>query len=70
MHVTLEIRQTSRTCVRYMLRDAMGRRLWSNRVEPSERGHQGARSRMAAWCLKHGVRVVEPAAAPVRVGRH
>lgn len=55
----LSVLQTSSTCVRYQLLDANGRRLWSNRVEPSDRGHAGARARMAAWALKHRVTVVE-----------
>lgn len=67
---TLAIVHTSSTCVRYQLLDAAGKRLWSNRVEPSERGHAGARARLAAWALAHGVRVVEaqPARVPVAVG--
>lgn len=63
MHVTLEIRQTSRTCIRYMLRDLKGKRIWSNRVVPTEAGHQGARARMSSWALQRGYRVVLPAEA-------
>lgn len=75
---TLDITITSSTCVRYEL-VAEGKRIWSNRVEPSEQGHAGARGRMAAWAVKHGVEVREateeeaavavPAAAR-RYGRH
>lgn len=79
MTAELHIDATSATCVRYTL-VADGRRIWSNRVEPSERGHQGARTRMAAWALSHDVTIVEaqpvelpgPAQAIIkgRYGRH
>lgn len=66
----LSVIHTSSTCVRYQLLDAAGKRIWSNRVEPSDRGHAGARSRMAAWALKHSVTVkqAQPARMPVAVG--
>lgn len=63
----LEIVMTGESCVRYRLLVA-GKRVWSNRVEPSEAGHAGARARMAAWALKAGIQVVEaqPAREPAR----
>lgn len=75
----LHITQTSETCIRYELRAGEGtsvRCIWSNRVAPSEAGHAGARTRMAAWALAHGVEVVEAQPAPAqaiiqgRYGRH
>lgn len=74
---TLEITPTSPTCVRYRLL-VDGKRIWSNRVEPSEQGHAGARARMAAWALRHKVLIqeAEPGPAPKqaivagRYGRH
>lgn len=74
----LRIEATSETCTRYTL-VADGKVIWSNRVEPSDAGHAGARSRMAVWALQHDVTVVEkqPEPAPVkqaiiqgRYGRH
>jgi hypothetical protein len=64
----LHVDRTSPTCIRYTLVEA-GRVIWTNRVEPSERGHAGARGRMAAWALKHGVTVrqAQPARVPVAV---
>jgi len=57
MLANLSIVQTSPACVRYQLLDAAGKRLWSNRVVPCPEGHAGARERMAAWALRHGVSV-------------
>jgi hypothetical protein len=54
----LHIVHTSSTCVCYQLLDAAGQRLWSNRVEPHEAGHAGARRRMAAWALAHRITIV------------
>lgn len=74
----LTITATSPTCIKYEL-VADGSIIWSNRVEPSEAGHAGARGRMAAWALKHDVTVVEKQAEPApvkqaiiqgRYGRH
>src|SRR3954449_7565691 len=62
----LHIVMTSADCVRYQL-IADGKVSWSNRVEPSERGHQGARSRMAAWALRHGVTIEQAELARVAV---
>lgn len=73
----IRITTTSPTCVRYEL-IADGKRIWANRVEPSEAGHAGARARMAAWALKHKVLIQEAEPAPAskqaiiasRYGRH
>jgi len=58
MKATLRIVQTSDTCVRYEI-ILHGKRIWSNRVVPTEAGHAGARARMAAWIERHGVVVQE-----------
>lgn len=59
---TVEIKTTSRDCVRYRLL-VDGKRVWSNRVNPDARGHEGARSRMAAWALERGYQVNDPSIA-------
>lgn len=58
MKAELHITQTSAGCIKYELR-ANGKRIWSNRVVPTDAGHQGARSRMAAWALRHNITVTE-----------
>lgn len=70
MTASLLITQTSPGCVRYRLVDSAGTVLWQNRVEASDRGHEGARSRLAAWALAHGVTVkqAQRARVPVAVG--
>lgn len=81
MTAELYIVPTSETCVRYRLVASQGV-IWSNRVAPTDAGHAGARSRMAAWALAHKVTVVQagepldlaPApkqqVIPGRYGRH
>jgi len=72
----LHIDQTSDTCVRYTL-VADGAIIWRNRVSPDEKGHEGARARMAAWAIRHHVTVTEAQPEPAtqtvikgRYGRH
>ncbi len=56
---TLRIVHTSRECACYKLLDGTGRVIWSNRVWDTPAGHEGARKRLAAWAVKHKVKVVE-----------
>lgn len=64
----LTIVQTSPTCVAYRLYDPeTGKIIWRNRVDPSDEGHAGARSRMVAWAVVHQVVVVEPQQAERQV---
>jgi hypothetical protein len=66
---------TSPGCVRYTLVED-GIIIWRTRVEPSAKGHAGARERMTAWAEKHNVQVVEtpaqaePAPQKVIAGRY
>lgn len=57
--LTLEIVQTSPMCLRFRLLDTKGSWYWQNRVENSERGEAGARSRMQAWAEQHGYQIRE-----------
>ncbi len=61
----LQIAMTSPGCASYRLVVA-GRVVWSNRVHDCREGHAGARQRLAAWALAHGVKVVERADIPIR----
>src|SRR4051794_9595551 len=67
---TLSIVATSPDCVRYTLVDQTGKRLWITRAYDHEAGHAGARSRLAAFVVRHSIKVVERQAVRVGVGRH